>query len=85
MLQAQTYLAFTSYNLSIYNKLLQDTEQTLERHAVLPYPAGVEMASMFQFYQTGVERSVEITKKLNPKVCSFDTFVQNHKKELTSL
>jgi hypothetical protein len=64
---------------------LQDAKQSLERHAALPLPGGVEMASMFKFYQAGIERSVEITKKLNPKVCSFETFVQNHKKELSML
>lgn len=54
---------------------------------MLPYPAGVEMASMYRFYQEGIdfERSVELTKKLNPKVCSFEKFVQSHKKELTAL
>ena len=52
---------------------------------MLPYPAGMEMASMFQFYQEGVERSVEITRKLNPKVCDFDTFVLNHKKDFSQV
>ena len=65
--------------------VFKDGKQSLKRHAILPYPGGVEMASMFQFYQEGIERSVEITKKLNPKVCSFETFVQNHKKELSML
>lgn len=63
--------------------VFKDTKQSLERHAVLPHPAGVEMASMFQFYQEGVDRSVELTRKLNPKVCDFETFVRNHKKDLS--
>ena len=63
----------------------QDAKQSLQRYTTMSYPAGPEMASMFQFYQDGVDRDIELTRKLNPKVCDFQTFVQNHKKELSQL
>jgi predicted DNA-binding transcriptional regulator YafY len=38
--------------------------------AKLGFPGAEEMASMFRVFQKGIERDINLTKKLNPKAKS---------------
>lgn len=48
------------------------------------FPGAEEMAAMFKLYVNGIERDIELTKKLNPKAKSWEKFVLAHKAEFES-
>jgi hypothetical protein len=53
-----------------YHYKLKDAKQTAEQMAKLGFPGAEEMASMFRVFQKGIERDINLTKKLNPKAKS---------------
>ena len=47
------------------------------------YPFAEEMSVMFEYYQTGkCERDIETTRKLNPDIPAFETWVDDNKDAL---
>ncbi len=71
----------TDEMLKIFNKHLsplqfKNANFTLEKFRSLGFPGAEELAVMFEFIQTGkFERDIELTKKLNPNVLSFNDWV----------
>ena len=53
--------------------------------AKLGFPGAEEMASMFRVFQKGIERDINLTKKLNPKAKSWKEFVVSHKVDFESI
>jgi hypothetical protein len=43
------------------------------------FPGAGWFASMFRLYQKGIDRDIQLTKKLNPKAKSWEEFVVKHK------
>ena len=64
--------------------MLQDAKLTADQMAKFGFPGAVEFASMFMLYQKGIERDIELTKKLNPKAKSWEEFVVSHKADFES-
>ncbi|KAL3848421.1 hypothetical protein ACJMK2_019279 [Sinanodonta woodiana] len=64
-------------------KQFENTKTSYEDFAKLGFPGAAELAYMFHFYQLKDNlRDVALTKKLNPKVLSFDAWVQANKDKL---
>ena len=53
--------------------------------AKLGFPGAELMASMYKLFQNGIERDIQITKKLNPKAKSWEEFVVSHKADFESI
>ena len=47
--------------------------------AKFPFPGAEDIAVMFEFYDYGVDRSVELTQKLNPNTIGFEKWVEQNK------
>ena len=47
--------------------------------AKFPFPGAEDIAVMFEFYDYGVDRSVELTQKLNPSTIGFEKWVEQNK------
>ena len=58
---------------------VKDAKQTADQLEKLGFPGAEWFASMFRLYQIGIERDIELTKKLNPKAKSWEEFVISHK------
>ncbi len=52
-------------------------QMTTTAMASMPFPGATDLANMFNFFQHGAERDMELTKKLNPKIKSFDEWVKS--------
>ncbi|CAB4024724.1 Hypothetical predicted protein [Paramuricea clavata] len=66
-------------------RVFKDAKQTADQMAKLGFPGAEEMASMFRLYQKGIERDINLTKKLNPKAKSWKEFVVSHKVDFESI
>jgi uncharacterized protein YbjT (DUF2867 family) len=74
----------------ITGKKVTYTSPTCAVYARQGFPGADDMANMFHFYQDYSDqfmahRDIDATKKLHPKLQSFETFVNNHKAEFDKL
>jgi hypothetical protein len=60
-------------------------KQTADQMAKLGFPGAELMASMYKLFRNGIERDIQITKKLNPKAKSWEEFVVSHKADFESI
>ena len=61
-------------------------QMTLEEYAALEFPGVEEMSVMFEFLVSGgAERDVELTKKLNPDMPTFEQWAEKNKEAIQAL
>ena len=58
-------------------------QKTTEDMAGMDFDGAAEFAAMFEFYQTAPpDRDIDLTKKLNPNLTSFEQWVENNKDKI---
>ena len=61
-------------------------QKTAEDMAAMDFPGAGELAAMFEFYQAAPpDRDVELTRKLNPDLNSFEQWIEANKAKIEAL
>ena len=59
---------------------------TTDEFATLDFPGAEDLAVMFEFLQSGgAERDVELTKKLNPDMPTFEQWAEKNREAIQAL
>ncbi|KAJ1194815.1 hypothetical protein NDU88_004101 [Pleurodeles waltl] len=81
-LTVQQYAEILSKHMG---KTVLDSKISPENYEKLGFPGAKELADMFRFYWTKIDRDIKLTRQLNPNVKSFDQFLCENKEALKSL
>ncbi|XP_078542247.1 nmrA-like family domain-containing protein 1 [Lissotriton helveticus] len=81
-LTVQKYAEILSKHMG---KTVLDSKITPEQFEELGFPGAKQLANMFRFLRTKLDRDIGLTHRLNPKVKSFDQFLSENKETLNSL
>ncbi|KAJ1194816.1 hypothetical protein NDU88_004101 [Pleurodeles waltl] len=81
-LTVQQYAEILSKHMG---KTVLDSKISPENYEKLGFPGAKELANMFRFFWTKIDRDIELTRQLNPNVKSFDQFLSENKEALKSL
>ncbi|XP_075035195.1 nmrA-like family domain-containing protein 1 [Mixophyes fleayi] len=81
-LTVEQYAAIMS---KVTGKTIKDAKISPEVYEKLGFPGAQEMANMFRFYIMRPDRDVELTRKLNSKVKTFQQWMEENKCGFTDL
>ncbi|XP_075175634.1 nmrA-like family domain-containing protein 1 isoform X1 [Anomaloglossus baeobatrachus] len=81
-LTVEQYAAIMS---RVTGKDIKDAKITLEAYEKLGFPGAAEVANMFRFLFMKPDQDVEVTKKLNPKAQSFQSWMEENKEAFKDL
>ncbi len=69
----------------VYLFMFLSFQMTTEDMAKADIPGADIMAIMFEFFQTQPERDIDLTRKLNPNIVSFEDWVEKNKDVFAAL
>ncbi|XP_018423532.1 PREDICTED: nmrA-like family domain-containing protein 1 [Nanorana parkeri] len=69
----------------VIGKTIVDSKIPPEVYEKLGFPGADEMANMFRFYHMRPDRSMEVTRRLNPDLKTFEQFMVSKKEAFTDL
>jgi len=70
------------FNQNLSPLQFKNANFTLEKFASLGFPGAEDLSIMFEYFQTGkMQRDIELTKKLNPSLASFNDWLVKNKEK----